>query len=269
MVQTWLHTGALFPKSAAFAIKGLSHYWNDRRGYRASDCVVAPTELLAAQLAELGLPAVACPLPGHRRDTASEADENGHMPANARRRVAICCGDLSHPRKNVRAGIRAIGLAARDGMAIDLELIGRKAEFLAAELHALPQSVHVFTPGALARDQVDDRMRRANVLLVPSLYEEWGYVATEAVLAGTPVVTFPVYPFVEILPPPLGLCAEDMSSEALARALEQVLDHGADRSFVAKAAERAFGIEAVGSRLTTIWSGVAVEASRASMAGAK
>ena len=269
MVQTWLHTGAVFPKSAAFAIKGLSHYWNDRRGYRSSDCVVAPTELLAAQLSSMGLNAVACPLPGRRPETARDPDENGPVAANARRRVAICCGDLSHPRKNVDAGIRAIGLAARDGMAIDLELIGRKAEFLAAELHALPQSVHVFTPGPLPRDQVDDRLRRADVLLVPSLYEEWGYVATEAVLAGTPVVAFPVYPFVEILPPPFGLCADDMSSEALARALQQVLDNGADRSFVAKAAERAFGTEAVGSRLTKIWSGAAVETGRASMVSAK
>jgi hypothetical protein len=74
---------------------------------------------------------------------------------------------------------------------------------------------------------------------------------------------------VETLPPPLGLCADDMSSEALARALEQVLDHGADRSFVAKAAERAFGTQAVGARLTKIWSGVAVEAGRPSLAGAK
>jgi hypothetical protein len=74
---------------------------------------------------------------------------------------------------------------------------------------------------------------------------------------------------VEILPPPLGLCADDMSSEALARALQQVLDNGADRSFVAKAAERAFGTEAVGSRLTRIWSGAAVETGRASMVGAK
>src|SRR3984893_18778277 len=264
MVQTWLHTGAVFPKSAGFAIKGLSHYWNDRRGYRSSDCVVAPTELLAAQLAGMGLPAVACPLPGRRPEIASSAHENSPVAANARRRVAICCGDLLHPRKNGGAGIRAIGLAARDGMAIDLELIGSRAEFLAAELHALPQSVHVFTPGPLRRAQGEDRLRRADVLPVPSLYEEWGYVATEAVLAGTPVVAFPVYPFVEILPPPLGLRADDLSSEAQALALEQVLEHGAERSFVAKAAERAFGAEVVGSRLTKIWSGVAVEAGRAS-----
>src|SRR5207245_6471475 len=155
-----------------------------------------------------------------------DADEDGPFAANARRRVAICCGDLSHPRKNVDAGIRAIGLAARDGMAIDLELIGRKAEFLAAELHALPQSVHVFTPGPLPRDQVDDRLRRADALMMPSLYEEWGYVATEAVLAGTAVVAFPVYPFVDILPQPLGLCADDMVSPGLVQAMVLVLDHG-------------------------------------------
>ena len=141
-------------------------------------------------------------------------------------------------------------------MKLSLELVGHNADVLSAELNALPPSVHVLAPGALPRDQVDDRLRSTDVLMVPSLYEEWGYVATEAALSGTPVVAFPVYPFVEILAAPLGVCAKDMSSEAMARALSLVLLSESSRSLVASEAERRFGAEAVGARLSEIWSGV-------------
>jgi glycosyltransferase involved in cell wall biosynthesis len=256
MVETWRHTGAIFPKSAAFALKGLSHYWNDRQGYSASDCVVAPTDLLAAQLEGIGIHAIACPPPGRRVDANPNLLHGNFRRAEGRRQVTIICGNLAHPRKNVRAGIRAVGLLARAGMKLNFELIGHQAEALSSDLNALPPSVHVQAPGALPREQVDERLRSTDVLLVPSLYEEWGYVATEAALSGTPVVAFPVYPFVEILAAPLGLCAQDMSSEALARALTHVLLSEGSRSSVASAAERRFGPEAVGERLSEIWSGV-------------
>jgi glycosyltransferase involved in cell wall biosynthesis len=254
LVETWRHTGKIFPKSAGLALKGLSHYWNDRQGYAVSDCVVAPTELLASQLEAIGIHALACPPPGRRPATNSgNVNGNGHRP-RGRRRITICCGDLSHPRKNVRAGIRAVGRLAEMGMIIDLELIGRNADALTADLSSLLSSVHVVADGPLPRDQVHNRLRNADVLLVPSLYEEWGYVATEAALAGTPVVAFPVYPFVETLAPPLGVCARDMSVLGLAHALAQALEATASRSVVAATAERRYGADAVGQRLSRIWS---------------
>ncbi len=259
LVETWRHTGASFPKSAGLALKGLSHYCNDRQGYAASDCVVAPTELLAAHLETLGLPAIACPPPSRAPETSWDLiSEDGRR--SMARRVTICCGDLSHPRKNVRSAIMAVGLLASSGMEVELELIGRNADRLRVELGALPASVRVIAAGPLQRDQVHVRLRHSDVLLVPSLYEEWGYVATEAAVAGTPVVAFPVYPFVEILSAPLGVCAGDMGTDALAEALRLALESDATRAVVASIAERRFGAETVGRRLTEIWSGVSASA---------
>jgi len=140
-------------------------------------------------------------------------------------------------------------------MEIDLELIGRNADDLADLLDMLPASVRVVRAGRLQRAEVEDRLRNTNVLLVPSLYEEWGYVATEAALEGTPVVALPVYPFVEILKSPFGVCASDMSPAALADALRHVLDTHPSRSLVASTAEAMFGTGTIGERLTEIWSG--------------
>src|SRR5258708_10777118 len=87
VVETWRHTGAAFPKSAGFAVKSLAHYWNDRKGYSASDCVVAPTQLLADQLEAMGIPGVPCHRPGGRFEL-NDADSpalNGRV--DGRRRV--------------------------------------------------------------------------------------------------------------------------------------------------------------------------------------
>ena len=253
LVETWRHTGSRFPKSAGLAVKSLSHYWNDRRGYSASDCVVAPTQLLADQLRSLGIAAVTCPPPGGR------VTAGGHTGAirdgSGRRRIVMCCGDMSHPRKNIRAGIRAVRILAAAGMPIDLELIGSKTEALAEDVRALPASVRVVAPGRLSRERVADRLKSADVVVVPSLYEEWGYIATEAMLAGTPVVAFPVYPFVEILAGPLGRAAASMTPDSLAVAIKEVLESDVSRTSVAAYAARAFGSEAVGARLSEIWSG--------------
>lgn len=256
IAETWRHTGAAFPRSAGFALKGLSHYWNDRRGYSESDCIVAPTELLAAQLKGLGFKAVVCPPPtqpprsiGHKRQVNGRA-------ARQTRRITICCGDLSHPRKNVRTGVDAVRRLAAAGFEVELELIGGNSDSLSDTLATLPASVQVCRLGPLPRDQIHLRLMESDVLLVPSLYEEWGYVATEALLAGTPVVACPVYPFTEILKPPMGRCASKAKSGALVEALAQVLEAGADRHEVAAVAAKRFGAQAIGRRLTEIWSGI-------------
>jgi glycosyltransferase involved in cell wall biosynthesis len=250
--ETWAHTGGKFPRSAGFALKGLSHYWNDRRGYAASDCIVTPTELLAHQLRSLGLDAVACPPPANLHPGPSAAGARG---AREKPRVSIACGNLALPRKNVGVGIEAVHRLGAAGMAVELELIGRNAERFAAQLRRLPASVALRITGPVGREEMPARLQAADVLLIPSLYEEWGYVATEALISGTPVVAGPVYPFVEILSPTLGACATEMSAAALADALAEVLIQGADRSSVANAAAQRFGAEVVSRRLGAIWTG--------------
>lgn len=257
VLETWRHTGSAFPRSAAFALKGLLHYWNDRQGYAASDCVVAPTVLFAGQLEAAGIHAIACPPPGRQVEMPAASDGFESRRATGARRITMICGDLTHPRKNVVGGIRGVGLlaAAGAGWPIHLELIGRHGDLLAGALGALPESVQVTASGQLPREQVDERLRQTDLLVVPSLYEEWGYVVTEAVLAGTPVVAYPVYPFIEVLTPPLGRCADDMSPESLARAMKLTLESGPGRAVVAGIARQKFGAGAVAEKLSEIWSG--------------
>lgn len=249
-VSIWQHSGR-GPKSAGLAAKGLLHYGNDVRGFKAADVVIAATETLADDLRRSGINAV------HSTPPAEVRTALGERPARASndspRRLLVCAGDLGHPRKNVVLAVDALDLLSRAGGAWELELIGRNAAAIRGRLERLAPSVSVIVRGPLPSDDVHQRMRAADLLLVPSLFEEWGFVAVEAVLQGTPVVTLPVYPFAEMLGAPLGFSATDSSAAAYAEAIGGALTSPAGPDLVAHVAAERFGLESAGRRLARIW----------------
>jgi glycosyltransferase involved in cell wall biosynthesis len=167
----------------------------------------------------------------------------------------LCCGDLSHPRKNIGHALRAAGLLACSDRRVVVRVIGGNAAALEAEVAQLPATVAVEFIGTKSPLEVREEMKRADVFLLPSLYEEWGYVAVESILSGTPVVTNPVYPFADMLAGGLGVVAREISDGAYAEAIARALNHMRGRQ-LAEAGERRFGVRTVGSRLTNIWSGL-------------
>lgn len=268
IAATWHHTGGPLPRRLMLVAKSVSHYRNDAAGYRAADVVLAPTEVLAAQLRGQGVRAVVCPPPVQSGDADGGGATGGASGGGAGSpiRLVVCCGDLSHPRKQVAAALQAARLLARGERPIVVELIGRHADTLTAEIARLPEWVTVEAPGALPAAGVRARMRAADALLLPSLFEEWGYVAVEALLCGTPVVTFPVYPFAEMIAPGFGARADDMTPGAYAAAIERVVAAGRPPELAASAAER-FGAAATARRLASVWSEAQADGLTAAEAG--
>lgn len=257
VVHAWAHNRGPFVKRLVLAAKSISYYLGDARGFAEADGVVAPTQLLADQLRSRGVRAECCPPPV--RIGAAAATRPARAAADVVRLVAVS-GDLTHPRKNLREAIDAAGrVASRSGRRVSLEMIGRNGEALRASAGPLPEGVVLALPGALERTQVHRRVAAADALLLPSLYEEWGYVAVEALLLGTPVVTCPVYPFASMLDGGLGVVASEMGPGALAAAIERVLA-GACRPDLAAAAAERYGAASVGGRLSEIWRAVREEA---------
>jgi glycosyltransferase involved in cell wall biosynthesis len=95
-------------------------------------------------------------------------------------------------------------------------------------------------------------MRHADAFLLPSLYEEWGYVAVESLLNGTPVVAYPVYPFQSMLARNLGMVAKERTPSALAVAIEEAITLDRGTRLAEKAAER-FGSKVIAARLLDVW----------------
>jgi len=261
---TWRHSGRRTPRSAGLAVKGVLHYRNDVRGYRAADTVVAPTWALAEQLRHAGYDAVQCTPPARVLGEPWELATDPIWPGSSAPRLLVCSGDLGHPRKNVGLALTALALLGARGERLEVDLVGGNAGVLRARLARLPGEIQVTASGRLPAADVHRRMRAADLLLFPSLFEEWGYVAVEAALQGTPVVTLPVYPFAEMLTPPLGFAASGLGAAEYADAITAALGSGAGRGAVAEMAERRFGLAGAGQRLVAIWGGELPVPARAS-----
>jgi glycosyltransferase involved in cell wall biosynthesis len=253
LTETWNHTQGHVARRVVLAAKSIAYYAGDAQGYRASTVVVACTETLAAQLRAQGHRAIACPPPvrmNQAGEQLTEPSDSGPV------RLLLCCGDLSHPRKNLAHALRATGLFSESSSRrIIVRVIGANASALEAEAAALGASVSVEFLGTRSPEAVREEMQQAHALLLPSLYEEWGYVAVESILSGTPVVTYPVYPFADMLSGGLGVIAREVTPRSFAEAIERAL-HNVRGAALAQAGARRFGAATVGSRLTNIWSGL-------------
>jgi glycosyltransferase involved in cell wall biosynthesis len=254
LAETWRHTRGNLPRRALITAKALSYYAGDELGYRAATSVVTCTEMLASQLRSQGLNAVACPPPV--RVPRQEASEYG-PPKDGALHLLVCAGDLSHPRKNLNDAIRAAALLARPDRPVIMRAVGANSEALESKAArakvAAGARFELERLGVLPPSEVQRQMRRSHALVLPSLYEEWGYVAIESILSGTPVVSYPVYPFADLLTGGLGVIANDCNPSALANAVEQSFELQRGAALV-KAGEARFGSRAMGALLTQIWS---------------
>lgn len=254
IAETWRHTQGFLPRRAVITAKALSYYAGDQRGYRAATSVVTCTEMLASQLRSQGLRAVACPPPV--RIPRPELSEYG-PPNDGALHLLVCAGDLSHPRKNIKDAIRAAALLATPDRPVVLRAIGGNSEAFEAKARrakvAPGARFELRSLGVLPPADVQREMRRSHALVLPSLYEEWGYVAIESILSGTPVVSYPVYPFADLLAGGLGVVAEERTPGALAAAVEFSLTIARGEALV-ESGETRFGSRALGALLTRIWS---------------
>jgi glycosyltransferase involved in cell wall biosynthesis len=279
LAETWRHTRGFFPRRALITAKSLSYYAGDQRGYRAATSVVTCTEMLASQLRAQGLRAVACPPPVRvPKYPASEYVP----PKDGALHLLVCAGDLSHPRKNIGDAIRAAAQLARPDRPVIMRAIGGNPGSLQAKAQRAKTApgarFELKALGVLTPAEVQREMRRSHALVLPSLYEEWGYVAIESILSGTPVISYPVYPFADLLTGTLahatvpgdyrspalrggsgnlGVVADDRTPAALAAAIERGLSLPRGGALV-KAGEARFGSKAMGMMLTYIWNDLSV-----------
>ena len=216
----------------------------DRLGYRRADLVLANTEPAVRSLRELGVPALEVPpciaVPDHL------------LPRRPSRifRLVFCANNLATPRKGVRLLLEAMPLVR--GGPVGLALVGGWDDSLAGLVgRARAAGVEVEVLGRVPRERYLDLLAEdADLLVMPSLYEEWGYALFEALSRGVPALTFDVHPFSHVLDAQTGLLADGRTAEALARAIERALAGGLPppETVVASARSR-FGAQALAPRL--------------------
>jgi hypothetical protein len=260
----WRHTGGNprsgYMRRAVITAKGIALYRMDERGFRASDLVVAPTVMLSDQLRKLGIRCETCAPPvwltppgsGSELDATSPGEGNKSAGGKSALNLVTCCADLGNPRKNIGDLLEAVGYIADSGRKVKLKALGAGAGKLHQRISMLPPNATVEFTGSIPRDLVHHIVRRADIFVTSSLYEEWGYAVVEALLCGVPVVAYPVYPFAEILRDGFGTIATEISPRSLAQAITACAG-GTARIDLAQAASDRFGAAASAARLREIW----------------
>lgn len=111
--------------------------------------------------------------------------------ADPQRPYALHVGTLE-PRKNVARLVRAWRAARRDGLALDLVLVGPwgwRTEELRAELARGEPGEPLLVRGAVDEAELAAWQRDATLLCYPSLWEGFGLPIVEAFALGVPVIT--------------------------------------------------------------------------------
>ncbi|HLM56289.1 MAG TPA: glycosyltransferase family 4 protein, partial [Pyrinomonadaceae bacterium] len=113
-----------------------------------------------------------------------------------------------------------------------------------------------------ARRDVPDLLRACDVFVFPSLYEGLGIALIEAMAAGCACVTTDTGPLPEVVRDGVdGLLVPPSDHEALARAVNSLLDDPARRASLGEAATRSalerFQPQQAADRLTEIYESVA------------
>lgn len=221
---------------------------SDRLGYRRADLVLAATASATLHLRAGGIAAQTVPPP----IVAPEA-VTGRPPRRGLH-IAFCGSPLSRRRKGLALLLDALALC--DPQRMTVTLFGRPDAATDARVRSLRDAgLDVRTPGHVPREVYLAALRDdVDVLAFPSLYEEWGYAAVEAMVHGVPVIAFAVHPFREVLTPELGLLAGGPHATGLATALTSAFAGALPaREVVHRTATRRFGHRAIAERLVAAY----------------
>ncbi len=187
--------------------------------------------------------------PAENKDRAQEG--------NKKRLLLVA---LLDPKKGVLYLLEALARLKekRDDFVLDIVGDGpNRAEY--EELsHKLGLRDIVRFHGLKTKQEVVEFMRKADIFVLPSEWENLPCVIIEAMASGLPVVATKVGGIPEIISGKIGLLVPPRDTEALARAVDYMLDHYQDYSTeeLFKYARGRFSYEAIGKQLSEIYEAV-------------
>lgn len=138
----------------------------------------------------------------------------------------LCLGSLI-PRKGQDVLIDSLNALA--GLPWQASLVGSNdlnpafAKACQAQINTQGLEKKIALTGALDDDALEPIWASTDVLVLPSRYEGYGMVVTEAIARGIPVITTNAGALPDTLPPDAGICVEQNDAAALADALISVI----------------------------------------------
>lgn len=195
--------------------KELAYAVTDRIAYRRASGIVAVTASVQRALESLAKPVVHIP---------AFVDDDSIRPGgrDRTRRCVMVAGRLDDRRKGLALAIEAVARARRTLPDLRLVLIGGWRD---GNLQRdLPSFCEV--RGRLSRIEVADELRAAACCILPSMWEEFGYVGLEALAVGTPLVCGQLPAFTDLDADAGVVIARRRDRDVFARAIRDALDVG-------------------------------------------
>jgi glycosyltransferase involved in cell wall biosynthesis len=194
------------------------------------------------------------------RVVANPVDTRVFHPADGPRPEGpprLLCVAWLDPKKGHHYLLEALAALDRDDVTLDLVGGGDLRPELEAEAARLGLGGRVRLLGPLAKEGVAEMMRRADLLVLPSLHENLPVVLAEAAASGLPAVATRVGGVEEVLDPEAGTLVPPRDSLALASAIRDWLDRPRpDPDALAARARERFGYEALGRTWDEIYAGL-------------
>jgi glycosyltransferase involved in cell wall biosynthesis len=177
------------PRAVVRSLLSTVGWWRrDWFAYRHAKRVLAVSVTLCRELRARGVDADLL-YPCTHGEGRQEVRERSRVP-----RLVTSAIDLDDPRKQVLWMVRALKSL---GAPATLTLIGEASDELRHAVGELPFEAHVV--GALPRDEALELMQQHDIFLFASALDDWGYVVSEAMVAGLAVVAPGIPPFAEML----------------------------------------------------------------------
>jgi glycogen(starch) synthase len=141
------------------------------------------------------------------------------------------------PQKGIRTLVAAVGLIKDPSARVLLVGDGPKRKALEREAERLGVDDRLRFVGFIAHDRLPAVLAHADLLVLPSLYEELGTVLLEAMQAGLPIVASKTGGIPDVIEDGVnGLLVPPGDPEALARAIDRILS---DRDLARRLSEGA------------------------------
>lgn len=207
---------------------------NERRALAHARRVVATSETTAETLRrDFGVAAERLSVAAPGTDRAARATGGGATPH------LLSVGAVV-PRKGFDVLVAALAeLAARPWrctIAGSLDRDPATGDALRAQIERLGLSDRITLTGALDPEPLDDVYRSADVFVLPSRYEGYGMVFTEAMARGLPIVACAAGAVPATVPRDGGILVPPDDAGALAEGLRRLLDDPKERRLLGDAA---------------------------------
>ena len=162
-------------------------------------------------------------------------------------------------QKNPEGMLEAAYQLSRRGYSFELHLVGNNSETIKAKAAALQLlNDKVFIHPAVPYAEVARRMQESSALVLFSRFENLPCIVLEALCCGLPVISSRVGGVAEVVSAENGILVESEDVEALAAAMENMINYynHYDRSEIAAKAIRLFSYETVGKQYASVYDNI-------------